>query len=172
MSQDHSKSIGKGMIIAAWLIVLGLLTVFFNNLLEKQHNPNQDLQGRILDSGTREVQLIRNRAGHYVTPGEINQHKVTFMLDTGATNVSIPEKIANRMGLQKGYPLSVNTANGVIQVYSTRLQELRIADIVLHDISANINPYMDDEGVLLGMNVLKKLELIQRGETLTLRQYP
>ena len=172
MSQDHSKSIGKGMIIAAWLIVLGLLTLFFNNLLEEQHNPNQDLQGRILESGTREVQLIRNRAGHYVTPGEINQHKVTFMLDTGATNVSIPENIANRMGLQKGYPLSVNTANGVIQVYSTRLQELRIADIVLQDISANINPYMDDEGVLLGMNVLKKLELIQRGETLTLRQYP
>ena len=160
------------MIIAAWLIVLGLLTLFFNDLLEKQHNPNQNLQGRILESGTREVQLIRNRAGHYVTPGEINQHKVIFMLDTGATNVSIPENIANRMGLQKGYPLSVNTANGVIQVYSTRLQELKIADIVLHDIRANINPYMDDEGVLLGMNVLKKLELIQRGETLTLRQYP
>ncbi len=172
MSADNSKSIGKGMIILAWLLALGLMTLFFSNLLEKQHNPNQDLQGRVLDSGVREVQLIRNRAGHYVTPGEINQNKVVFLLDTGATNVSIPENIANRIGLKKGYPLNVSTANGTIQVYSTRLKELRIADIVLHDIVANINPYMDGEGILLGMNVLKKLEMIQRGESLTLRQFP
>lgn len=172
MSQDQGKTIGKGMIITAWLIVLAMLTLYFSHLLEEQHNPNQELQGRVLDSGVREVKLLRNRAGHYVSPGEINGHKVVFLLDTGATRVSIPEKTATRIGLKRGFPLNVSTANGTIQVYNTRLDELRLGDIVLYDVQASINPYMDDDSILLGMNVLKRLELVQREDTLTLRQYP
>ena len=31
---------------------------------------------------------------------------------------------------------------------------------------------MEDNGILLGMSVLKRLEFTQRGDTLILRQYP
>ena len=169
--QQHSKSMGKGMIIMAWLIVLGLLSLYFNNLLNEQHNPNNNLQSRTDSAGTREVQLLRNRAGHYVASGEINQSRVLFFLDTGATTISIPGKVASRLGLKKGYAMSVQTANGTVQVYSTRLKKVTLGDIELFDVDANINPHMDSDEILLGMNVLKKLELIQRGDTLTIRQY-
>lgn len=163
---------GKGMIILAWLLLLGLLTLFFSNLLDKQHNPNSDLQSHIGATGTKEVQLLRNRAGHYVASGEINGSKVIFFLDTGATTISIPGEVAKRLNLQAGYAMSVQTANGTVQVYSTRLKQVRLGSIELFDVDANINPHMQGEEILLGMNVLKKLELIQKGNTLTIRQYP
>jgi len=172
MSEHQGKSIGKGMIIAAWLIALGLLTLFFNKVLENQHNPNKSLQSSVSSSGTREIKLLRNRGGHYITPGEINQHEVLFMLDTGATTISIPGDIANRLNLKKGFAFNVSTANGNIQVYATRLKQVKMGDIMLENVSANINPHMDGKEILMGMNVLKKLEMIQRGDTLTLRQYP
>lgn len=172
MTEPSEKSIGKAMIIAAWLLLLGLLTLFFNNLLDEQYNPNQNLQTGITDQGVREIRLLQNRAGHYVTPGEINRHEVVFLLDTGATTISIPQEIANRIGLQRGAPMRVNTANGTIVVYNTRLDDVRMGDIQLRNVSANINPHMQGEGILMGMNVLKNLELIQRDNTLTIRQYP
>ncbi|HSJ49577.1 MAG TPA: retroviral-like aspartic protease family protein, partial [Gammaproteobacteria bacterium] len=56
--------------------------------------------------------------------------------------------------------------------HATRLDELRIGDIVLRDVRASINPAVDDIGILLGMSVLKQLEFTQRGDILILRQHP
>jgi len=172
MSEHETKSIGRGMLILGWVVFLGLLGLFFNNILEKQNNPNQNLNSSVLKSGVREIQLTRNHYGHYVTSGKINDQDVTFFLDTGATRISIPAKVAKRIGLKRGYPHRVSTANGTIEVYSTKLDSVDIGAIRISDLSASINPHMDGEEILLGMNVLKKLELIQRGKTLTLRQYP
>lgn len=169
--QQQSKSIGKGMIILAWVMALGLLTLFFSNLLEKRNNPNSDLLSRTNASGVREVQLLRNRAGHYVATGVINQSSVVFFLDTGATTISIPGEVAKRLALKKGSAINVQTANGTIQVYNTRLDQVKLGSIELFDVAANINPYMQGNEILLGMNVLKQLEFIQKGNILTLRQY-
>lgn len=172
MANPSEKSIGKGMIIVAWLLLLGLLTLYFNDLLDKQNNPNQNLQSRVDQQGVREIRLLQNRGGHYVAPGEINHYEVVFLLDTGATTISIPEAVADRIGLKRGIPVRVNTANGTIEVYTTRLQVVTMGDIQINNVSATINPYMQGDDILMGMNVLKNLELIQRDNSLTIRQYP
>ena len=171
MSDQHTRRIGKGMMIAGWVLFLGLLAMFFNKVLENQYNPNQTLDSRITSDGAREVILTRNRQGHYVTSGFINNSEVVFLLDTGATNISIPESVAFRIGLKKGAPVYVTTANGSIKVYQTRLRQVQLGKIIVKDLVASINPHMEGEEILLGMNFLKKLELIQRGKVLTLRQY-
>ncbi|HEC28599.1 MAG TPA: TIGR02281 family clan AA aspartic protease [Gammaproteobacteria bacterium] len=163
---------GKGMMIAAWIVFLGLLAFFFKNILDKQHNPNQEINSSVLNSGIRVVRLVRNRNGHYVSRGYINNQEVTFFLDTGATTISIPEPVARKIGLKRGPPISVSTANGSIEVYLTTIRRLSIGSIVLDNLSATINPYMEGDDILLGMNVLKKLEIIQKGKILTLKQYP
>ncbi len=44
MQKDDSPSkIGQGMIYIAWLLLLAILTYGFNNYLEQQNNPNQDI---------------------------------------------------------------------------------------------------------------------------------
>lgn len=172
MSEQDTKPLGRGMLIAAWVLLLGLLAWFFTGVLEKQQNPNQQVYTQIRRDGIREVRLERNRYGHYVSSGTINGQPVVFLLDTGATTISIPEPVARKLGLKAGLAYSVSTANGIIKVYATRLNTLSIGDIELHDVQAHINPYMHDDQILLGMAVLKKLEMIQQGNTLTLRQYP
>ena len=100
--------------------------------------------------------------------GFINGHEVTFLLDTGATNISVPAGIAIDAGLEEGRPARVGTANGVITVYQTRLNTVQLGGIILQDIAANINPHMHDKIVLLGMSFMKHLEMSQREGTLTL----
>lgn len=160
------------MMIIGWIIGLGLLTLLFSNVLDEQVNPNRQVASQMSSDGVREVVLQRNRFGHYVANGKINGKTVEFLLDTGASDVSIPQSVASGLGLKRGQPIVYNTANGNITAYMTRINDLRLGDIVLHDIPASINPNKGDETILLGMSFLKHLEFTQRGDTLIIRQYP
>ncbi len=165
-SQHTPKRIGQGMWAVAWVMLLGLLYLFFEDQVKEKYNPNHDL---VTDSSA-EVILKRNRSGHYVAPGEINGTPVIFLLDTGATTISIPEAVAERIGLERGFRSEVSTANGNIDVYNSRLDSVQLGGITLHNIRGHINPYMEGETVLLGMSFMQHLEIIQKGDTLTLRR--
>jgi aspartyl protease family protein len=164
----QQRRLGVGMVIAAWIGVLLLASLYFNKVLERQHNPNQQLAARTADHSP--VVLKRNRFGHYVASGTINNQAVVFMLDTGASDVSIPAAMADRLGLRRGPATTYDTANGPIVAYRTTLDQVRLGGILLRDIPASINPAVRDDQVLLGMSFLKHLEFTQRGDTLTLRQ--
>ncbi len=163
---------GIGMIAAAWVLVLGLLTALLGYWQESQYDPNGMLEGQTLRSGVREVQLKQNREGHYVARGKINGAPVRFLLDTGATDVSIPSGLAGELGLERGPAQSVRTAAGIITTYATRLDRVSLGSIELRDLRAHINPHMRSGEVLLGMSFLKNLELVQQRGLLTLRQHP
>ncbi len=169
---DQPQRIGKGMIFVAWIVVIGLLTLFFNSFLDKQHNPNQTLRTQSGENGAIEVVLQRNRNGHYVANGTINGQPVVFFLDTGATIVSIPEAVANRLNLKRGMAIQADTANGIITTYHTELDRIALGNIELRHVRASINPHSQSDEILLGMSFLKNLEFTQRGDTLILRQYP
>ncbi|RDH92017.1 MAG: TIGR02281 family clan AA aspartic protease [endosymbiont of Seepiophila jonesi] len=158
------------MIFAAWALLLGLLAMFFSNLLEQQYNPNRDLVNTSTESGPREITLLRNRAGHYVAPGFINGTPVIFLLDTGATNVAVPALLAERLALKRGAKSISLTANGRVKTWLARLDQVQLGSIIRQDVRATIMPGMGGDEVLLGMSFLKHLELVQKGKTLILRQ--
>lgn len=165
-----NRRVGQGMLAAFWLLVLGLATLFCQDYLDQRVNPNQALSHHTHASGLREVVLQRNAYGHYVSPGKINTVDVTFFLDTGATGVSIPAHIAEKIGLQRGYVYQSSTANGTIDVYSVELDKVELGNIQLYDVPGSINPHYQGDDILLGMSFLKHLEMTQKGNTLTLRQ--
>jgi aspartyl protease family protein len=171
-SKKTSRRLGRGMLLVAWVAAVALLTVFFSGVLERQYNPNQRVVGMVGEDGVREVVLQRNNRGHYVATGSINGTSVDFLLDTGATDVAVPEGVAERIGLPRQGGGFSKTANGVVAVWRTRLDQVSIGSIRLRDVSASILPSMDGDGVLLGMSFLKQVEMVQRGERLTLRQHP
>ena len=164
----QQNKMGKGMLIVAWIIGLGLLTLIFDDQLAKQFNPNADPIS-LLNQGVQEVRLKQNRSGHYVSGGIINGQPVVFLLDTGATHVSVPIHLAEQLNLQKGTLSWVQTANGRVQVAHTNIQRLSIGNIQLDNVRANLNPGFKANEILLGMSALKQLEFTQRGEWLTLR---
>ncbi len=153
------------MALVASLLVLGMFYLYFENSLQARNNPNRDLQ---VAPGT-ELVLKRSGDGHYVFPGTINGRPVSFLLDTGATLVSVPAHLAAELGLRAGaYQQSV-TANGTVTTRATRLDSLAFGPFDLAGVPASINPGMADNQVLMGMSVLKHLEFTQRGNTLVLR---
>jgi aspartyl protease family protein len=165
-----TRRLGKGMWVVMWLLVLGLLTLVFDSVLEKQRNPNARPES-YTDGPLREVVLKRNRYGHYVATGTINGSPVEFLLDTGATAVSVPASEASRLGLKEGARIQFETANGSAYGYLTELDSVSLGQIRIDDVRASINPGIEGDSVLLGMTFLKHLEFTQRGDTLILRQY-
>lgn len=161
----------RGIIwISFWILLLGFTVYLFQIWIDKERNPNSNpLTSSAGD--VRQVVLKRNRQGHYVTTGYINGSQLEFLLDTGATDISIPQHIADKLGLKKLYPIEIYTANGIAKAFGTKIKSAAIGKIVLHDLNASINPNVDDDTVLLGMNFLKRIEFTQRGDTLILKQY-
>tara|TARA_B110000444_G_scaffold167461_1_gene156468 strand:- start:32 stop:577 length:546 start_codon:yes stop_codon:yes gene_type:complete len=166
------KRIGQGMLIFSFVLGLGGLSFFFEGQIQQQANPNQNPLSMELNSGIREVVLQQNRQGHYVVSGTVNNVPVLFLLDTGATDVAIPESIALAAGLQRGNTSRASTANGMVTVYSTRVAELSLGNIVLEGVKASITTSMAGDTILLGMSALSQIEFSQSGEELTLRHYP
>lgn len=169
---EQQKRLGGRMIAIMWLLLLALMYYLFSAVLDQQHNPNQSINTLQRADGVRELVLQRNHYGHYVASGQINGYDVVFMLDTGATDISVPVAIADKIGLKKGRELVYQTANGKARVYATQLERVSLGDISLHKVRATINPNVRHDDILLGMSFLKHLEFTQRGERLTLRQYP
>lgn len=167
--QAPGKRAGRVLLVLAWCAGLFLATRFFGDWEQRQENPNTQVSSQ-QGEGFIEVKLVGNGQGHFVADGQINGQPVNFMLDTGATDVSIPASLARRLNLEKGVEVTLSTANGRSQGYRTRLQQLKLGDIVLHDVRALVAPGLSGDQVLLGMSALKRLEFTQRGGTLLLRQ--
>jgi aspartyl protease family protein len=166
-TQDNRR-IGSYMIYLMWIVLLAVAALLLEGWLDRRHNPNSRIEILASSEGRTEIILKRNAHGHYVASGFINGRDALFFLDTGATDVVIPAGITDGYGLKRGPSHQVHTANGVITVYSTRLDSIQLGPLGMRDIRANINPHMDGDSILLGMSFLKHLNITQRGDQLIL----
>ncbi len=118
------------------------------------------------------VVLNADGTGHYLTQGTINGGQVTFMVDTGATMVSMGISDARRLGINylKGERGASNTANGVATVYHVKLDSVRVGSITMTNVDGVVHENSDMPFVLLGMSFLSRLELKHEGRTLTMMQ--
>ncbi|MBE9563651.1 MAG: TIGR02281 family clan AA aspartic protease [Proteobacteria bacterium] len=167
--QDFSSRAGTVMTAIAWLLFLAILFGMFEYLVSNRNNPNQNI-ATTLNGAQKEIVLHRNPHGHYIANGTINNYEVVFLLDTGATDIAIPESIADNIGLLKGHKIKIKTANGNATAYQTKLDSATIGEIIRYDLNATILTNITGEEVLLGMSFLKHFEIIQKGKTLTIRQ--
>nr|WP_019364036.1 TIGR02281 family clan AA aspartic protease [Pseudomonas luteola] len=168
--QTAGQRAGRVMLFLAWGAGLWLLAHWFGGLEVQRQNPNQVPVSQHGD-GYIEVSLAGNGAGHFLANGSLNGKDVTFVVDTGATDVALSAELSATLKLPHGGPVLLSTANGRAEGWRTRINELRLGDIVLHDVRALVAPNIDGDQVLLGMSALRQLEFTQRGGTLLLRQY-
>lgn len=170
MSEKNTEqqNIGRVMILGMWVVGLALSVVLVNHWLERSRNPNNAVVTS-QEGGKRSITLKRGNHGHYIVTGSINQSTIDFLVDTGASSVSIPAVFADSIGLKRGAEILISTANGISTAWETRIDSLRIGELEVRNASAHINPGLTHE-VLLGMSVLKQYELVQRGDTLVIRE--
>lgn len=168
---DNTQRTGRYMLILAWVGGMALLTLLFQDVLETRINPNTNPVIQQAVDGRQQVVLDRNAQGHYVATGRINGLPVTFLLDTGATDVAIPEDLAERLRLERLSGGVSQTANGPVAVWQTMLDSVTLGSLSLTEVRASILPSMrGSHKVLLGMSFLKQVEFSQRGGQLVLQQ--
>ena len=169
-NSNPTRSMGLGMTVIAWVILLAMLAVYFTGEEKRQANPNQQPNTQLIE-GRQTLVLQANRQNHFVVTGKVNGSKAMLLLDTGATRVAVPEDMADALGLVKGRPGYAQTANGQVRTYNTRIDRLELGDIVLLNVAADINPGMNGmNGLLLGMSALSQIEFTQRDGQLFLSQ--
>ena len=164
---DASNAISGWMIALLWLLVLGGGTLLANQWINgREASKLTVLSGA---NGIAPKLIVRaDRYGQYELTGSANGQNVEFLLDTGATEISIPVNVANRLNLIRGRGYPVSTANGQVTVYSTQLDTVSIGPFMLKNVSAHINPGMNGNVALLGMSFLRHFEMIQRSGELTI----
>ncbi|MDE2297202.1 MAG: retroviral-like aspartic protease family protein, partial [Burkholderiales bacterium] len=99
----------------------------------------------------------------------INGQAVRFLVDTGATLVSMGAAEAERLGLdyRKGQRGVSNTANGQIVAYRVSLASVRVGDVTLYNVDALVGQQPMDY-VLLGNSFLTRFQMKRENETMTL----
>ena len=107
------------------------------------------------------IEVPRAPDGHYYLTLQVNGAPVTFLVDTGATNIVLSRRDAEAAGIDPGalaYIGSANTANGTVSTARVRLDSLALGDVVDAGISAYVTSgaMMDS---LLGMDYLRRYRI-------------
>lgn len=109
------------------------------------------------------IEVPRSFDGHYYLPMLVNGKPVTFLVDTGASQIVLSPRDAKRVGID---PDSLNfvgraaTANGLVRTAPVRLDSLELGPIADRNVSAWVNEG-DMDRSLLGMDYLQHFSNIQ-----------
>ena len=120
--------------------------------------------------GRSSVTLSPDTRGHFIADGAVNGAYMRFLVDTGATYVSLPAAEAQRIGIdfRKGQRGVTQTANGQAVVYRLLLDSVTLGDITLYNVTATVHEGAGLDITLLGMSFLNRTEIRREGATLTL----
>lgn len=105
------------------------------------------------------VTLRAEESGHFFAEALVDGVHVTFLVDTGATDIALSRQDALRLGLDLDaldYKIPVNTANGRTWAALIELRQVAVGSIVVERVSATV-PQSELHHSLLGMSFLKRL---------------
>lgn len=124
------------------------------------------------DSGRKKIVLTADSRGHFFAIGTINGVSTRFMVDTGATAISLSSEEAKRTGVNylAGTRVLTQTANGVVPVYRVRLDAVEVGGVTITNVDAIVIEGGRLPMALLGMSFLNRMEMRREGDTLTLIQ--
>lgn len=111
--------------------------------------------------------------GMYSITGFINGQPVTFIVDTGATWISMNIHHARSLGINFRYigkRSYVSTANGMVPIYRITLDKVRVGEIELTNVAAGVIEGNSPAKVLLGNSFLNRVEMQRQGQVMLLKQ--
>lgn len=127
--------------------------------------------GRVVPAAQapRQIVLPMGQGGHYTSIGMINGQVTSFLVDTGATSVTISQIEAEKLGLRYMYGKRIvtMTANGVVPAYQIQLGTVRLGDVEVRDIEAIVIPGTINH-VLLGNSFLNRFQMRRENDVMTL----
>ena len=118
------------------------------------------------------VKLPADTSGIYRATGTINNKRVHYIVDTGATFVSLNSSLATELGIDYKNTSNIaksETANGLVTVYLVNLESVEVGAIKINNVEAAVHEGEFPRMVLLGMSFLKQLKMEREGNILSLQ---
>ncbi len=159
----------------AWIGIGAVILVVYSFRDEAAGLKDRLLGELIPDWGVEGDGAISFRAGtdgHFTVEAEVDGTPLRFLVDTGASDVVLTPRDAERLGFDLGalrYTRLYNTANGTVRGAPVTLNRVRLGPIDMVDVHASVNGAAMNRS-LLGMSFLARLGSYEvRGDRLTLR---
>lgn len=141
--------------LAIWLVIILVVALLYNNrFLFKDFVPYQ-----AYDTGNNELKITKSNDNHFYIAINIDNKKVLFLIDTGATTTTLTLNDAKKLGIdidRLNFNIPLNTANGVSFGASTEVYNIKIGDFTIDSMWVIVSKDLDGKS-LLGMNFLNKL---------------
>ena len=104
------------------------------------------------------VRIRKDRDGHFWATVSVNGNQERFLIDSGASITGLSVGAATRSGVEPsaGYPMMLETANGMIAADRAEIETLQVGSITVHNQGAVIAEEFGGTNVL-GMNFLSRL---------------
>ena len=118
------------------------------------------------------MEVPRAPDGHYYLTLTVSGTPVEFMVDTGATNVVLSRRDAERLGIDPAslvYLGQAQTANGIVRTARVKLNDVQLGSWQDETLAAWVNDG-DMDGSLLGMDYLGKFHIELAADRLLLRR--
>jgi aspartyl protease family protein len=144
-----------------WCVLMGLLYLLMTHYLKPK-------QAQVRSNG--DLVIERSSNGHFYTLGTINGQEVKFMVDTGASLVSISDAFAHQAGLRGGTPTTFSTANGSRPGRMVEGVKIAIGPVSVSNVRVGVGLQLgDDNEALLGQSFLSKFDITMGKNQMVLR---
>lgn len=118
-------------------------------------------------------QVIVDNYGMFRSHGSINGQSVKFLIDTGASSVSMSARDARKLGIQYrliGRPITTHTASGVAKGWALNLKTVRLKKLVEKNVEGVVVDGDYPKHILLGMSFLNRMKVLKEGNKMTITQ--
>ena len=149
-------------IVVFWMCIMSLLYVAMKHYM----NPKP-----VIVTASGELIIPRARDGHFYVVGSVNGKPANFLVDTGASLVTVSEKFALEAGLSQGLPAVFSTANGDMPGRIVSDVPVSMGPINVSAVRIAVGFVGRETGdALLGQSVLSKFEIVLQKDQMTLRK--
>lgn len=148
--------------ILIWILIfLGIFGIFSfkDRFLTLGRSAYESVGNGPTQTGDGRIILRKAPDGHFWAPVKINGVDLHFMVDSGATTTALSTQDARKAGLDLnaiGFPVVVNTANGIAEMRRARVDRLQLGTLTRRDFPVLVSDHLGDTN-LLGMNFLSSL---------------
>ncbi|WP_168463787.1 TIGR02281 family clan AA aspartic protease [Wolbachia endosymbiont of Ctenocephalides felis wCfeT] len=160
----------KSLII--WLLIIVATAMFVdlhgNKLSDRFLSTFLPYKGRVQSGGS--IEFTKAYDGHFYIQAQVNDRNITFLLDTGATDIVLSQKDALHAGinLQNIQDFKVyETAKGQIRAGVVQIPQVKIGNFLINDVQASVNTHSMSHS-LLGMSFLRYFYFTIKGNKLIL----
>jgi len=112
-----------------------------------------------VDNPDGSISFYASNNGHFMIDATVHSQVVHFLLDTGASRVTLTQQDAKRIGINTDalkYNVPLSTANGTSFAAPIVIDEIHVGNIVVRDVFAYVSKSGLDTS-LLGMSFLNRL---------------